>query len=279
MTDVAARTGDDLRDLVDQVLGGEPVEPMGVYFFGPDDPGADLARHVERVVFEQAFGNTAEMLAEEYGKYESNSVFLCVIDHHRRLPAGMMRIVLPDTDGCGSKTFDDIEPFWGCSVGELARRSGYEMPLERTWDIATLAIDPAYRGAAAAGLVGLALYQALDRSLHRCNVDWIVAVLDIPVYHLLQRVLKGIFREFDGAEALPYLGSTASLPVVADISEWEPRLLESDPSVFEVVVEGIGFEEAVRPLGPDIPTRLAQWMEELGDVAELGEFDGAIQAR
>ena len=85
--------------------------PLGVYLFRSADPASELARHVERVVFMETFGNTPELLAKEYAPYEESSIFLCVVDHRRGLPAGTMRILLPSP--AGFKTLDDAAPVWG----------------------------------------------------------------------------------------------------------------------------------------------------------------------
>ena len=51
-------------------------------------PSADpAARPVLRDVFFEYFGNTAEMLSDEYG-YEPSSVYLCVLDRLRGRPRG-----------------------------------------------------------------------------------------------------------------------------------------------------------------------------------------------
>src|SRR5580700_6711894 len=101
--------------------------PLGVYLFHADDPAAELARHVERVVFMEAFGNTPELLAKEYAPYEGSSVFLCVMDHLRGLPAGTMRIVLPSE--AGFKTIDDAAPVWGEPLDTMAARTGLDIDL------------------------------------------------------------------------------------------------------------------------------------------------------
>ena len=169
MPNTDARPSDELHELADLAIDGGATEPMGLHLFATDDRRAELARHVERVVFGESFGNTPDLLAAEYGPYEAHSIFLCVLDYRRRLPAGMVRLILPDLDGSGLKTFDDIEPIWGVSVDELLRRSSLRMPLDRTWDFATLAVDPAYRAPAAAGLVSTALLQSVSQLSLRCR--------------------------------------------------------------------------------------------------------------
>ena len=58
---------EDLRRLARDVAAPGNTSPLGVYMFRSTDPGAELARHVERVVFMETFGNTPDLLAQEYG--------------------------------------------------------------------------------------------------------------------------------------------------------------------------------------------------------------------
>ncbi len=43
----------------------------------------------------------AELLDEEYHRYEPASYFVCVVDHRRAICAAMMRIIVPIDDGPG----------------------------------------------------------------------------------------------------------------------------------------------------------------------------------
>ena len=103
----------DLQQLADDLIATHERghTGFGVYVLRSDEPAAELARHVEREVFLEFFGNTPELLAAEYGPYESASVFICVIDHVLRQPAGVMRIIVPSA--CGAKSLHDLEARWG----------------------------------------------------------------------------------------------------------------------------------------------------------------------
>ena len=273
MPDTDARPSGELQELADLAIDAGATEPMGVHLFASDDRRAELARHVERVVFGASFGNTTDLLAAEYGPYEPQSIFLCVLDYRRRLPAGVLRLILPDLEGSSTKTFDDIEPIWGVPVDEMLRRSGVRMPRRSTWDMATLAVDPAYRTPAAIGLVSTALFQAMSQLTLRCHVDWLVAILDQRVYRLLQRTLQHPVHEFDGIGPLPYLGSAASLPVWLQRSEWEARLLQTDLTLHGIIYNGAGLEGAVRPLDPSIPPQLIAWLLEREPSGRRGDRD------
>jgi hypothetical protein len=255
----------ELRSLTDQVMERTRIQPFGLYVFASDAPGADLARHIERAVFEETFGNSPELVAAEYGPYEAASMFLCVIDHRRRRPAGMLRVLRPAPSGVsgvsgvsgpsgvsgasgltGFKSLHDIDRVWGQSPEYLARH-GVTLRADRLWDIATLAVDSDYRGRAAHGLVGLSLYQALHMGTRRYGIEQLVTILDVRVLRLLQWQLVKPFIEFAGMTARRYLDSAASLPVWSDLGAWADRLATADPAMHDLMFDGRGLEGAVDP--------------------------------
>lgn len=67
-----------------QDLIGTPTTPYGLYVLSPDEPATELAREVEAQVFTEFFGNTREILDEQYGPYEPSTLFLLLMDHERR---------------------------------------------------------------------------------------------------------------------------------------------------------------------------------------------------
>src|SRR6185436_16759380 len=136
-----------------------PTQPFGVYVSRFDEPGAELGRFVERGVFLEVFDNTPEQLAHEYDQYEPGSVFITVVDHTRRVPAGTMRVLVPSP--AGFKSLDDATVGWRVPRRELLARVDDAWDLDRVWDLATLAVAPEYRGEAALGLVTQALLQTL----------------------------------------------------------------------------------------------------------------------
>ena len=226
-------------------LRGDAVEPFGAYLFASHDPGAQLARHLERSVFLEAFGNTSEMLAQEYGPYEHSSLFLCVLDHLRGVPAGMMRVLTPST--AGFKSLNDLHSVWGEPVERVFERTGIDVDQAHTLDIATLAIAPEYRGRASThGIVSMALYQTLTLTAGHCGSDWFVAILDLPVFRLLRWKLRMIFSGYQGVTPKSYLGSQASVPAWCDVRAAARHLAETDPTLHEVLVLGEGLEAALR---------------------------------
>jgi hypothetical protein len=268
----------ETQALVDAVVGtraGAPAEPMGLYLFAASDPGGSLGTEVEEAVFFETFGNTPELLAKEYEPYASSSVLLVVVDHLRRMPAGVLRILVPSA--AGFKTFNDVGPLWGVDVDEMLAHTGIALDRSATWDVATLAVGPQYRGKAATGLVTLALFQGLTMLGWRFGIEWFVALLDMPVYRLIRWKLHMTFAGFAGVPALPYLGSPASLPVWCRIPDGKARLAERDCDLHDLLFHGIGMEAAVRPL--DLASALER-VARISDAARGGETgsDGPRQS-
>src|ERR1700730_1475219 len=236
----------DLRVLAANVMDRTSAQPFGVYVFASDEPGAELARHIERVVFQEAFGNSRDLLAREYGPYDRSSLFFCVVDHRRRLPPGMRRLILPwDAAGAGSKSVHDLERVWAEPADGVFQRSGATLDRDRVWDVATLAVGADYRTMAARGLVSLALNQALIVTLGRYGIQQVVTILDLAVLRLLQWQLGKPFSMLRGLVSMPYLGSGASLPVWSDLVTWRPQLAHDNPTISELLFEGRGIEAAV----------------------------------
>ena len=113
----------------DPLRSSAPAQPFGTYVFAADEPGAALARAVEREVFLETFGDTPEVLDAEYAQYDDASVFFVVVDHRRRVPAGMMRVITPSP--AGFKSLDDLLPAWGVPPHDALRS------VDTSWDLAT----------------------------------------------------------------------------------------------------------------------------------------------
>lgn len=238
---------EELRELARPVIdaAGSPPEPFGVYIFAPDEPESELARFVERAVFGQWYGNTAELLSNEYDPYEKSAMFCCVLDHRRALPAGMARVGLPAPMQC--KSFDDIERIWGTPIDGLLAATGSDWDRSRTWDSMTIAVADDYRGKATDGLISLALLQTGTQGMRQAGAAWTVTILDLNVLGMIQELLHEPYQRFPGIEPMAYLDSPQSLPVYLDLDEWEPRLRALDPIMHALIFEGLGIEPAVRP--------------------------------
>jgi len=217
--------------------------PFGFYIIRSDEPFADLGRAVEREVFYDFFGNTPDLLHAEYDPYESSSLFLVVIDHLRRVPAAVIRLLLPSP--VGFKSLHDIAKDWGVPAEEAIARTGVTFDFDSLWDIATLAVSREYRGAASQGLVSLGLYQGMNMLGSLVDVQHAIAILDLVVFDHVQKSFHRAFRPFVGLEPRRYLDSPSSLPIYCDVREYRARLAILDADMYELLYAGVGLEAVI----------------------------------
>jgi hypothetical protein len=234
----------ELRKLTAEVSAPGALEPFGAYIFGTYEPGAELARHLERAVLLESFGNTADDLAREYGPYEASSLFLVIIDHVRLLPAGGIRVVQPSS--VGLKSLNDLESVWGETAEVLMQRTDLDFELDKTWDVATLVVPPEYRARATGGLITTGLYQTLTLAAQARGIELLVAILDMPVFRMLRWKLKMIFAGYRDVSPRPYLGSLASIPAWCDLVAADEHVAAVDPELHRILTKGIGLEPALR---------------------------------
>lgn len=239
---------------------GRGDTPFGLYVVRGSDPASEMGRSIEREVFSDFFGNSPELLATEYARYEKSSIFLCLVDHLRMKPAGVFRIVLPSA--AGLKSFHDVEKDWGIEVPDLLERSGLTLDQTSYWDAATLAISADYRGDGASGMVRLGLCQALCMLAARTDVPYLVTIMDVLVADLMQRYLQRPWQSFQRVEPQRYLGSGASMPMYIDAHEYRSRLALIDPDAHDLLFLGLGVESAIStPLADRSPGLDERWFQ------------------
>jgi hypothetical protein len=236
----------ELEEMATAVMGaaGGPETPFGTYFILPEEPESELARAVEREVFDEWFGNSPELLDAEYRDWEPASIFIVVLDHARRLPAGMARFTLPSQ--LGFKTVEDLRTVWGEEPAAVLERSSADWDLTKTWDAQTLAVSGDYRRNATGGLVSLGLLQAANRALILSGGRLFITVLDVHVLRTFNELLHDAYEVFPGIEPVSYLDSPLSVPCFVDHERYEPALLEVDPGLHRIIFDGVGIESVVR---------------------------------
>jgi N-acyl-L-homoserine lactone synthetase len=181
----------------------------------PDDLLADVARTVERRVFEESFAMDAAVMTDEYAAYEQDSIFLLVIDRRTGAPAGAARLI----DG-GGKTLDDAPAAIGVDLGTIAEKHG--LFGGRIWDFATLAVLPEYRGGKST-MVSSLLYRAFINAGRRAGVQHVVAMLDSRAYKGIMRI--GVpFEPMAGSKPFDYLGSPSTSALYARFADIAPAI-------------------------------------------------------
>jgi hypothetical protein len=76
-----------------------------------------------------------------------------------------------------------------------------------------------------------------------------VTILDVHVLDLYQRGLHEPMRFYHGIEPRSYLDSPLSVPCYSDVEAWRRRLARVDPTLHAVLIDGVGLEAAVAPVG------------------------------
>lgn len=155
------------------------------------DPFANIARQVEREVFEDSWGNDSATMKREYGPYDDSSVFFLAVDTHAGVPAGALRMIR--NSSVGLKTIVDLDDGLKSPIAptpiaaaDVMRHHGID-DLDRCWDGATAAIPRRYRRKLAATHVQIMRIVAL--AAMRENIEHFVAVLDAPVVRAARDVL------------------------------------------------------------------------------------------
>ena len=183
----------------------------------PGAPLADVARTVERQVFEATFGNDAAVMASEYGPYEDRSRFFVVLDRELGMPAGIVRVI--QDDGPGVKTIVDAPAHIGVPVAQISAIHGLT---GRIWDFATVAVLPEYRGRSSLTVSSL-LYRTFLLAGKRAGVRHVVAMLDRGAWRNI-RLLGVPVGQIAGSGPFAYLGSAENRAVHIDFGLIEPAI-------------------------------------------------------
>jgi hypothetical protein len=152
------------------------------------DRFANIARQIEREVFQQSFGNDPVMLTAEYAPYEKSSLFFVAVDRDAVAPAGVLRMIR--NSPAGLKTLVDLEDSSRTAATiptvDVMRHHGID-DLDRCWDGASATVPRRYRGSLAA--IHLQILRTWYAAAIRDDIQHFVSILDAPVY----RVVRGIF--------------------------------------------------------------------------------------
>ena len=210
----------------------------------------DAARRVEAQVFLQAFGNTPELLEQEYGGYEDRSRFVAVIDDVTGTAVGTARLITAGATPV--KTLVDVAAHpWQLPVADSLGSVG--LAPTTVWDVASLAVDPRYRAGSAGAEVSVALCHGIWRYARNCDVPGLVTILDDRV-HRLVRVMGLPWHAMAGATSQPYLGSPASTPCVFVVRTAEAEVYAARPDLAPALDHGIFRSITVDPADL-LPTR------------------------
>lgn len=201
------------------------------------------AREVEARVFLDAFGNTPDVMEQEYGPYEDRSRFLTVIDDGSGRALGAVRLIVPDAAGEVKTLTDASGPPWRISAPGALSAAGFAGRV--VWDVATLAVEPDARAIARVETT-FALCYALYRYTRASGAEGLVTILDDKVLRVL-RAIGLPWEPMAGATSQFYLGSPASTPCIVGVEECARSVRARRPDLAPRVVDGLFRSGAVDP--------------------------------
>lgn len=188
---------------------------------------ADIGRFIERVRFEEAFGNTADEMHQEYGPYENESTFFLSLDTEKKTPVGALRIIR--NSDAGLKTVNDISaPPLNLTI-DVIRDSHHISTFDECWDIGTVAAMHGYPPGAAS----IQLYRGAYLAAMRENVQHVVSVIDMNVLPKLTNYLGFPFVSLAGTGPFEYLGSKQSQAVYGYVPEFHAQMIQKQKSTLK----------------------------------------------
>lgn len=211
---------DTIDILIREKLQCEPLatdRTIVCYELSSNDPLANVARTIERQVFHDKYGNTSEIMQQEYGPYEAQSRFYLSVDQHSQKPVGSLRIIEN-----GVNSLKVVHDFPVVTEENLRQNHGVE-DMQTCWEIGTLAILPEYRGRAQ---VGVQYYRALYLAAKSNHITHILAAIDKKVYEKIVTGYLGLpYVQIHGTAPTNYLGSPATIPIIGTVREFFPKTL------------------------------------------------------
>lgn len=214
-----------LEYLTHQLLAERPSgdKRFCCYRLPGNSPYADIARTIECKVFDDFFGNSPDVMTEQYGPYESQSSFLLVVDRRAQRPAGAMRIITTSPHR-GLKTLEDIgqAPLYmpTSTVVEHHRISD----LNRCWDVGSVAVLKDYRGQQYDHLISTTLYGRLHMQAVASGIEHFTAILDSHAFSQIVNVFGVPFVPIVDTRPFPYLGSESNLAAYCYVPSIPPMM-------------------------------------------------------
>lgn len=199
----------------------------------------DVARTIERSVFETSFDNGSEEMIRIYGPYEAASRFLLSIDRIEHRPVGALRII--ENSSAGLMTLNTL-PAGVTGVGQetLLDHHGIRS-LDDCWDVGTVAVVPEYRRQGKG--ISVQLYRALYVAAMKEGIEHMLSIIDTHPYETMTNYLGIPFVPLGDSSSFSYEGSEESMAVYGHIPEFYPKMRRQS-----LTVKGLLARKALWPL-------------------------------
>lgn len=215
-----------------------PVTKIQCYLV-EDDTMKNVARAVERTVFERSFGNDATQMQEIYGPYEETSMFFLSIDTVEQRPVGALRAV--SRSDAGLMTFNTL-PREATQLEPEQIIEHYQMEsLDNVWDIGTVAVLPDYRRDGKG--VSVQLYRAMYLAAMREGIEHLTSIIDERPLETMTKYLGIPFEKMIGTQPFSYEGSAKSVAVHGYVPDFYPKMKRQS-----LTIRGVLARKALWPL-------------------------------
>ena len=194
------------------------------------------AREVEAQVFLQAFGNTPEVMEQEYGAYQERSRFVTVIDEEAGVALGVARLILPDAEGPVKSLVDVAADPWHLDGAASLRAAG--LGGGQVWDVGSLAVDRRFRTGASGAEVTVALCHGVLQHSLAAGTDGLVTILDDRILRVV-RAMGMPSQPMEGATSRSYPASPASTPCVMRMDAVAESIRTRRPELATAIVDGV----------------------------------------
>lgn len=199
----------------------------------------DVARTVERIVFEKRFGNDASTMNDIYGPYEDASMFFMVVDQINAQPVGALRVI--QNSDAGLMTLNTLPPEATDTPIEEIQAHHHMSSLDDCWDIGTVAVLPEYRRSGQSA--SILLYRAMTLSAIQHDINHIVSVIDEKPLETMVKYLGISFEPLHTTKPFSYEGSDASVAVHGYVPDLIPKAKRKS-----VTLHGLLARKALLPL-------------------------------
>lgn len=225
-----------------------------------DDPLADVARYVECEKFSKLFDLTPEDMRTQYGKYDSSSIFILVVDckEDEPIPASMIRITRNADEGI--KTFntmtsqteklnpwyDKLSEFAGAPLETLTPEEVQSLVIElmggidldSTWGVESMAALDGYAGSH--GALDQATFPLYAATLQLSDIlgqkTWISGQ-DLKPYQQMQDMFAQPWETIGDMPAREFEGTPVLPTIIPDLALAEERLTNFSPETAEMMIK------------------------------------------
>lgn len=213
-------------------------EHIVCYEVGPDSPLSDVARTVERIVFEKRFGNTSSDMAKIYGPYEESSRFFLSVDRENGEPVGALRVSTHSE--AGLMTLNSLPEGMKPNLEQLEATHNIQS-LDDCWDVGTVAVLPAYRKQGIG--VSTQLYRGMYKSAMNEGIQHLLAIIDEKPLETMTKYLGIPFVPLMGLPPFSFEGSESSTAVYGYVPDFYQKMKKKS-----ITVRGIMARKALWPL-------------------------------